>query len=193
MKSYLITDPKYFTNNIDTFSKVLANLYKNHHIDFACLRGEFAINSYDLAKTFVDISRENNIKNIFINSNIDLAISLNIKGVHLPSKMLGDIEYAKKSGLKVIYSTHNENEIKNGIKHNADYITYSPIFSSPNKGETKGVANLSAMVDKYKIKFFALGGIIDNKSISSIATTKCFGYASIRCFVKQDLAQEPST
>ena len=185
MKSYLITDPKYFTNDIYKFRNRLNNTIQNNKIDFICFRDKSSENYKEIAKIFVEISKQSNISNIFINNYIELAYSLNVTGVHLTSNQFDKIAYAKSMKLKVIISTHNEEDIKQAIKYNADYITYSPIFDTPNKGKLKGIVELKNVINKYKdIKIFALGGIITEEHIISIKTTEVFGFASIRYFVK---------
>ena len=184
MKSYLITDPSIYSNDINIFEKTLNNKIKNNKIDFICFRDKSSINYEELTKLFIKISKQNKISNIFINQYIDLAYSLKATGVHLTSKQFNKIAYAKSIGLKTIISTHNENDIKQAIKNNVDYITYSPIFDTPNKGAAKGIKNLKDIVEKYNdINIFALGGIISDEHIKSIKNTSCFGFASIRYFV----------
>lgn len=61
-------------------------------------------------------------------------------------------------------------------------MTYSPIFASPNKGETKGMDDLNELLDKCEIKAFALGGIVEEEQMVQIAKTKSYGFASIRYF-----------
>jgi thiamine-phosphate pyrophosphorylase len=182
-KSYLITDPAYYTNNPTTFAQKLQYVYENHSVAFACFRDKASDNIWELAKLFVDISIKNSIKNIYINSDINLAISLNATGVHLPSNRLDDIQKAKNASLKVIYSTHNHKEIEDAIKKGADYITYSPIFYTPNKKKPKGIQHLIKTVDKYDIDIFALGGIVDKITAEDIKKSNAFGFASIRYFI----------
>ena len=184
MKSYLITDPSIYTNNINTFEHKLNYTIQNNNIDFICFRDKESLNYKALAETFVNISKKNNIKNIFINSHIELAKSLNATGVHLTSKQFDKIAYAKSMGLKVIISCHNENDINKAIENKSDYITYSPIFDTPNKGNPKGIEELKYIVNKYNnIRIFALGGIISKGQIKDIKSTNTFGFASIRYFI----------
>jgi len=184
MKSYLITDPKYFTNDKEKFENILLNTISNSNIDYICFRDKVSSNYKELAKVFVNISKNKNIPNIFINSHIDLAYSLNATGVHLTSNQYNKIAYAKSIGLKTIISTHNEEDIQLAIKYKADYITYSPIFDTPNKGKPKGIEELKYIVSNYDINIFALGGIITEKHIQNIKTTNVYGFASIRYFIK---------
>jgi thiamine-phosphate pyrophosphorylase len=185
MKSYLITDPSIYTNNINDFENTLNYTIQNNNIDFICFRDKESSNYKQLAISLVDISKSNNISNIFINSYIDLAYSLNATGVHLTSEQFNKIAYAKNIGLKTIISCHNEIDIQKAIKYKADYLTYSPIFDSPNKGKSKGLDDLKYITNKYKdVKIFALGGIISNSHIDMINSTNAYGFASIRYFIK---------
>lgn len=185
MKSYLITDPNIYSSNITTFEKHLNSVIINNNIDFICFRDKQSSNYEQLANSYVKIAKNNNIQNIYINTYINLAISLNITGVHLSSKQFDKIQYAKQNNLKVIISCHNEEDINNAIKSNVDYITYSPIFDTPNKGDPKGIDNLEFILNKYpKVKIFALGGIISKKDVDIINNTNSYGFASIRYFCK---------
>jgi thiamine-phosphate pyrophosphorylase len=61
-------------------------------------------------------------------------------------------------------------------------VTYSPIFTTPNKGEPKGIEDLKDVLEITEIKIFALGGIVEDEQIKSISQTDSFGFASIRYF-----------
>ena len=79
-------------------------------------------------------------------------------------------------------STHTYDEALYAQEMGADYVTYSPIFASPNKGEPKGVEDLKAVVESLDIKVFALGGIVTPEQINAVEKSGAFGFASIRCF-----------
>jgi thiamine-phosphate pyrophosphorylase len=183
MKSYLITDPKYYSNDIQIFENTLTRILKNKTPDIVCFRDKESTNIEALIKTFVHVCYEEKIKNIFINSYIELAIKYKVKGVHLTSTQFDKIQFAKSSGLKVLISCHNEKDIKKAIEDKADFITYSPIYPTPNKGEPKGLEELEKVVKKYPIDIIALGGIISNEQIEALEKTGVYGFASIRYFV----------
>jgi thiamine-phosphate pyrophosphorylase len=147
-----------------------------------CFRDKISSNFQDLSKIFIEISKQNNIQYIFINQDIQLAYKLQATGVHLTSTQFDDIQKAKNLNLKVIISCHNEQEILKAIAYKVDFITYSPIFDTPNKSNPKGINNLKNIVKKYDIPIIALGGIITQKHIQQIKNTNCFGFASIRFF-----------
>lgn len=184
IKSYLITDPIYFSNNKEIFKEKLIAVLKNHKIDFACFRDKSSKNIEELAKIFLQICKEFKIENILINSNISLAIKLGFDGVHLNSQQFDKIENAKKSNLITIISCHNLEELEKAMNKNIDFVTYSPIFDTPNKADAKGVDKLNEVIEKFpNLKIFALGGIIQNEQIKEIEKTKAYGFASIRYFV----------
>ncbi|MCK5294641.1 MAG: thiamine phosphate synthase, partial [Arcobacteraceae bacterium] len=112
-----------------------------------------------------------------------LAYSLKATGVHLTSTQFENIKDAKELDLKVVISCHTLDEVEKAIKYKADFITYSPIFNTPNKGEPKGVDILKDVVEKYDIDIIALGGIVTKKHIIQIEDTNCYGFASIRYFI----------
>jgi len=184
MIKYLITDPKYYTNDEKEFEEVLINVLNKHQIDIACFRDKESANFEEIAKIFIKTCKEKNITNILLNGNYLLAHKLNATGVHLTSTQFDDIKKAKELGLYVIISCHTFEDIKKAIDYQAHAVTYSPIFETPNKGLPKGIEILKEAVDMYKnINIIALGGIINEKQIEQISKTKAYGFASIRYFV----------
>jgi len=186
MKSYLISDPRYYTNDINHFASILEYNIQNNNVDMVCFRDKISANYKQLAKIFIKTSKKQNIQNIFINQYIDLAKELCASGVHLTSSQFDKITYAKNLGLKVIISTHNEDEIKEAIKNKVDFITYSPIFNTPNKGKPKGLENLKNIMSQYDIPIIALGGIITKDQIKQLEDINCYGFASIRYFLNSN-------
>ena len=183
-KKYLITDPKYYTNDKKIFEQTLIKTLKNNQIDIACFRDKESENFEELAKIFIEICKKFNIKEILLNSDYILAKKLDATGVHLNSKQFDKIKEAKEKNLFVIISCHNYLEIENAIKEKADAITFSPIFETRNKGEAKGIEKLKEATNLYKdIKIIALGGIISNEQIKKIGKTNAYGFASIRYFI----------
>ncbi len=184
LKTYLITDPQFFTNNPQTFKEKLKKVLSNHKIDIACFRDKSSKNIEELAKSFLQVCKEFKIKKILINSNIDLAKSLGFDGVHLNSTQFDKIDFAKSLNLFTIISCHNFDELEMALKFGSKFVTYSPIFDSPNKGEAKGIENLKNTIDKFpKLNIIALGGIITKEQIKQIQSTKAYGFASIRYFI----------
>ena len=187
MKSYLITDPILYSNDIEKFELNLIEALEKNKVDLICFRDKKNYSYEKYARKLALIARQYNIKELYVNKYIDLACELKATGVHLTSKQFNQIKHVKDLGLKVIISCHNELEIRVAIRQKVDYITYSPIFETANKGEQKGINNLKYIVNKYKeIKIFALGGIINDEQINNIKESKAYGFASIRYFLNNN-------
>jgi thiamine-phosphate pyrophosphorylase len=183
IKSYLITDPSFYSSEPSLFTTKLTDVLKNNNVDFICLRDKQTNDYKSLAKTFKKILTCKDIK-VFLHTDYILAKELEVDGVHLPSNHFCDIRLAKELGLEVIVSTHSLKEALSAQNLGADYITYSPIFYTPNKGEPKGLEKLKEINDKINIKCFALGGILTKEQIKSCEEAGSFGFASIRYFFK---------
>lgn len=180
---YLITDPQYYGSTVQTISQKLNEVLKQHHVDFACFRDKQSKDFEALAQAFIDTCKQHNISKTILNEKLDIAIKLNVYGVHLTSLQFELIPKAKEAGLFTIISCHNEQEIQKAMKLNADAITYSPIFDTPNKGAAKGVEALTAICQQYPIDVIALGGITHSMHLKQIQQTPAKGFASIRYFV----------
>ena len=184
MIKYLITDPKYYTNDEKRFEEILINVLNKQQIDIVCFRDKESSNFQEIAKIFIKTCKEKYIKKILLNGNYLLANKLKATGVHLTSTQFDEIQKAKELGLYVIISCHTFEDIEKAITNQADAVTYSPIFETPNKGTPKGIEALKEVVDKYpNINIIALGGIINETQIEQISKTKAYGFASIRYFV----------
>ncbi len=182
LKKYLITSREFYTDTPAVFRNILHEQFREHMPDFALYRDKSNTN-YDIqAAHFVEVCSQFQGVKSFIHRDVDLAKELNAVGVHLTSKQLDKIEYAKSLGLEVIISTHTHDEVLEAEKLGADAVTYSPIFSSPGKGTPKGIDDLKELLNKSSVKVFALGGIVTEEQVSEIAKTQAYGFASIRYF-----------
>lgn len=184
MKQYLITDPKYYSDNQELFRKNLKRILGKNNIDIACFRDKTATNFEELATIFVNICKEYNISNILINGDYNLAKKLGASGVHLTSKQFDEIKEAKALDLYVVISCHNFSDIERAQESYVNAITFSPIFATPKKGEPKGVNVLKQAINLYEdLDIIALGGIVDEEHLKQIQKTKAYGFASIRYFI----------
>ena len=181
IKSYLITDPKY--HGIDLVS--LQNILSVHRPDFALYRDKDNLEYKFFSIRFLEICSQFETIKSMLHGDINLAFTLGAYGVHLTSLQFGEIKKAKELGLFTVISCHSENEMLKAQKLGADAVTFSPIFSTPNKGEPKGLAELQRMVDKMSIPIIALGGITTETEVKAVASTGCYGFASIRYFVEE--------
>ena len=183
-KKYLITDPKYYSNDLTLFKQNLSNILKSKEVDIACFRDKQSKKFEELASIFVDVCKSFHIDKILINTDYKLAHKLNASGVHLNSTQFHKIKTAKDLGLYTIISCHTFEDIKKAKELNIDAVTYSPIFETPNKGKPKGIVGLNDVLKEFPdLKIIALGGIINDSQIKEISQTSAYGFASIRYFI----------
>ena len=150
--------------------------------DFALYRDK-ENNDYAFgASNFVQMCKSIPNLKAFLHQDYQLAKSLNANGVHLTSVQFNDIQKAKALGLEVIISCHTKEEVLEAETLGVDYVTYSPIFDTPNKGKQKGVVELKKLVEATSLKVFALGGIITQEHVKEIQKSGAYGFASIRYF-----------
>ena len=179
IKSYLITDPTLFGNSPATLTASLTTAIEQYKPDYICLRDKSSENYSELAKAFLGLKGD---YKALLHADVDLAISLGAFGVHLTSLQFDEIRRAKEAGLYVIASTHSYEEALQAKE--ADAITYSPIFFSPNKGVPKGLEDLKEITGKINTNIFALGGITSKEQIRQVETCGVYGFASIRYFAQ---------
>ena len=179
MHHYLITDPKYYGENLSPLKRVL----EQHHPDYVLYRDKETLNYKISAELFLDTCAQFNVVKPMLHGDVTLAFTLGAYGVHLTSLQFEEIKRAKEVGLFTVISCHSEKEIVNAQELGADAVTFSPIFSTPNKGEPKGLAELQRMVAKINIPIIALGGITTEKEVKAVESTCCYGFASIRYFI----------
>ena len=178
MIRYAITDPSFFTTTQDKI-----NYLNKVKADYVLFRDKVSSNYKEQATLFLKISKNINFKKI-LHSDYDLAFKLKADGVHLTSKQFNDIPKAKELGLWVVVSTHSVENIQQAKELGANAVTFSPIFTTPNKGKPKGIIELKKAIDCCSIDIIALGGIVSSEQVEQIDTTNAFGFASIRYFAK---------
>lgn len=182
MNKYLITSREFYTDTPAVFRSILHEQFVKHMPTYALYRDKSNQN-YDIQAThFVEVCSQFDGMKSFVHQHVDLAKELNATGVHLTSGQFEEILNAKKLGLEVIISTHTHEEVLKAEQLCADAVTYSPIFSSPGKGEPKGIDDLKELLNKCTIKVFALGGVVDDSHVKMLEETKVYGFASIRYF-----------
>lgn len=183
MKSYLITDPAYYSD-VSSFQHYLKKSFHTKTPDLACFRDKVHSDISEYAEIFLDLGREAHISRLLINRSVSLAISLGFDGVHLTSTQFDEIAPAKERGLYVFISTHNLEEAKRAEAYGADAITLSPVFASPGKGAPKGVAWLEEIASQLKkVSVYALGGIVSDHEIQLLKSASVTGFASVRYFI----------
>ena len=183
MNSYLITDPKYFSHDTVTFQETLRKVLSEHHPDFVLYRDKNNSAYAEMAKQFLTLCGQFTETKALLHGDIELAAGHGAFGVHLTSLQFDDIEKAKALGLFVVISCHSEEDILNAVQKGADAVTYSPIFSTPNKGKPKGLEDLQHIVDKISLPIIALGGITTPEQVKAVEKSGAYGFASIRYFI----------
>lgn len=182
MKSYLITDPKYYTEDISTFEKKLAEVFGKTKVDFALYRDKENHSYAEFAERFILACKKFGVKPM-LHQDAALAKLLGAYGVHLTSRQLEDVEAAKSLGLFTVASTHTYEELEFAASKGADAVTYSPIFATPNKGEPKGLDDLCKTVRQASLNIIALGGITTDEEVKAVEKCGVFAFASIRYFL----------
>lgn len=118
---------------------------------------------YELASSVSKIC-EKNCVDLFINTNVKVAIDVGAAGVHLPDIDVSVEEVRIQSDRELIVgcSIHDITAAKKREFEGADFVTYSPIYpviSKPEYGPVVGVENLAVLVKQVTIPVYALGGI----------------------------------
>lgn len=178
MIAYAITDPSTLNfNKLESDIKRFA--YKANMIVYRDKMNDIYSQN---AERFIKESGKHSFSKILLHTNYTLANQLKADGVHLTSNQFDDIKKAKLLGLFVVVSTHSLKEAIKAEYFGADMITFSPIFSTPNKGEPKGIIELNRVASKVSIPVIALGGIVTKKHLFLCKESKAKGFASIRFF-----------
>lgn len=183
MRSYAITDPKYYGESPETLESTLHTFYQKKQPDYLCFRDKTTRDYEAMAKRFLLTCKALNITSALLHGDVYLSHKLGAFGVHLTSAQHDQIAQAKAYGLFCVVSTHSEEEMHQAVALGADAVTYSPIFATPNKGKPKGLDDLKEKVAKIKTKIIALGGIISDEQITEIESTGAYAFASIRYFI----------
>ena len=178
MIAYAITDPSTLNfDNLESDIKRFAN-----KATMIVYRDKFTDNYMNNAEKFINEAKTHSFSKILLHSNYSLAHRLKADGVHLTSIQFDDIKKAKALGLFVIISTHSLEEALKAQSLGVDMLTFSPIFTTPNKGEPKGIEELNRVASKLSIPLIALGGIISERQLLLCQKSKAEGFASIRWF-----------
>ncbi len=184
MKKYLITDPHYYTTKPDTFKEALNRSLIKYKPDFVCFRDKTGGDKKELLNAFKESCKEGGFCSL-INGSIELAVAYGFDGVHLRSDQNGLVGSAKKNALICIVSCHSADEAALALGAGADFVTLSPLFDSPGKGDAIGIEAFAKMLREIDgDRVFALGGIDDDKKIEEAGKLGVFGFASIRYFTK---------
>ena len=125
---------------------------------------------------------KNTATKLLVNDRADIALAANADGVHLTSLSLS-AETIRRSFPKdfiVGVSAHKIEEAEIAKKQNADFVTFSPVFSSPGKSEPQGAEKLREVCERLKpFPVVALGGI-NETNFAEVLEAGARGFSAIR-------------
>lgn len=145
---------------------------------------------FELAQSAARITRQTETL-LLVNDRADIAQAAGADGVHLTANSVSAqvIRQNFRDSLIIGVSAHSMADVQRARRENADFVTFSPIFSTPSKnmyGEPQGLEALREVC--YTCKDFpiiALGGI-DEKNFPAIVQTGASGVAAIRFLSNAD-------
>ncbi len=125
---------------------------------------------------------------MMIHGHLDVALACKADGVHLQKDNIPVAAVrANYRDLKIGYSAHSFEEMKQAEGEGADYVFISPIFqplSKPSGLPPHGLSPLTAWTARMEITVFALGGV-SPQNVPELRKTGCSGAAGISLFVKE--------
>ncbi|PAF45301.1 thiamine phosphate synthase [Helicobacter sp. 11S02629-2] len=196
MFSYLITSPIYHPDNSPSVFKATLLKASQKDVHFACFRlitksEELDSKELALLNVFLEVCDKKGIKPFINLSYLETSLSLLKQGLkvnlHLKEKFLSfldsDMLEFDKTKVDVICSTHDEDTALKALRLGANFVTLSPLFTTPNKGAPKGVEYFKNLPLELKSKTIALGGI-DSSNIDLVKSLGVAGFAAIRYFLE---------
>lgn len=183
---YLITDGTATTDNYKEKSAQIVELIKvavETKISLVQIREKklSAKLVFDLTERAVKATRGSETK-ILVNDRADIAFCARASGVHLTSRSVSArvIKRIFPADFIVGVSAHSIAEARAAKNLGADFVTFSPVFQSPEKGEPKGLNALREVCAA--LRFFpviALGGV-DATNFRLALDCGATGFAAIR-------------
>lgn len=136
---------------------------------------------FELAREAAGIARDSQTK-ILVNDRADIALAANADGVHLTAQSLSAriIKQNFPKNFIAGVSVHSTEEAETARFQSADFITFSPVFASPGKGEPQGTDKLREICERLNpFPVIALGGI-DETNYAEVLEAGASGFAAIR-------------
>lgn len=181
---YMITDRKQTDNLLKSVKKALKNGVRLIQLREKDLR---TYDQYSLAKNLKKICDKKKAR-LLIHSRSDIALALNLDGVHLPQAghclSLPDTRLLLGKNKLIGQSCHSLKEAIRAEKEGADFITFGPVFKTPSKlkyGAPLGLKKLEQVCRKVRIPVYALGGLKRN-DLEQVQKHGARGLAGIRAF-----------
>ncbi|HEX9930138.1 MAG TPA: thiamine phosphate synthase [Pyrinomonadaceae bacterium] len=185
---YLITPGATSDNNFSETSRRILDLIKSAveaEIPLVQIREKHlsARRIFELAGKASQITRNTRTK-LLINDRADIALAADADGVHLTADSLSAkiIRQNFPKNFIIGVSAHTLEDVLRVKSEGADFATFSPIFSTPNKGEPQGLEKLREVCAAAKpFPIVALGGV-DETNFESALKVGAQGAAAIRLF-----------
>jgi thiamine-phosphate pyrophosphorylase len=118
---------------------------------------------------------------LLVNGRLDVALADGAEGVHLPADGVPTAPLRSRFGdLLIGRSTHTVEEVERARDEGADYVTFGPVYPSPGKGASVGLAELERAVAT-GLPVYALGGVTLGH-FDELAAVGAAGIAAIRLF-----------
>ncbi len=136
---------------------------------------------FELSSEAVSITANYSTR-LLINGRADVALAARANGVHLPSDSLSAdvIRRAFPRNFMIGVSAHSFEEAEKALRNGADFVTFGPVFSTPDKGEPIGLEELRRVCKLLDpLSVIALGGI-DRTNYQSVLQSGVSGFAAIR-------------
>ena len=136
----------------------------------------------ELARTIQDITKPQGVP-LLINDRVDLALALDLDGVHLRANSLPVSVARRILGERRVVgvSTHSPDEVRRANDDGADYVIVGPVFDTPSKrayGKPLGLERLAEACRGSSIPVFAIGGITRER-IGEVRRAGAYGVAMI--------------
>jgi thiamine-phosphate pyrophosphorylase len=136
---------------------------------------------YELVAAAENVTRKTGVK-LLVNDRADIALAAGADGVHLARRSLSAdiIKRIFPKNFIVGASAHTIEKAEAARRQGADFITFSPIYSSPGKGEPQGIEKLREVCEHLKpFPVIALGGV-DTTNYQEVLEAGASGFAAIR-------------
>ena len=133
---------------------------------------------FRLAEELLGLTEDHDA-DLILNTDAGTAMEIGASGVHLPASGPSPQSVREVYGNQLLIgcSTHSLEEMR--ASEDADFLTFSPIFSptsKPGYGPGVGVSALQSAVGATRLPVFALGGITPDK-VEPCRETGCAGVA----------------
>ncbi|MDQ3712725.1 MAG: thiamine phosphate synthase [Acidobacteriota bacterium] len=141
---------------------------------------------FEIVSEAANLTRRTDTK-LLVNDRADIALAANADGVHLTRISLSAATIRRSFPRDFIFgvSAHTIEEAEVAKRQGANFVTFSPIFSSPGKGDSQGVEKLKEVCERLKpFPVLALGGI-DETNLAEVLEAGASGFAAIRFLNKE--------